>query len=124
MTLFYSYWEHEIFTSLVELVIRNICHFYENIFGTSSLFTVNLTLTPPHIKLQPSLEEITNLIRRSAHGISRLPKNFVRWLHGSCISCSSVSIHEENLQSADFTFYNDVKQHPDVVSADKCRFFC
>ena len=113
---FYTYWEHEIFTSLVELVIRNLCQFFENIFGTSSFFTVNILLAPPRIKLQPSLEEIINSIRRSAHGISELPKHFTRWLNGTCISCPSATIVDEDFQAPDFTFNNDVKQHPDVVS--------
>ncbi|CAF4468837.1 unnamed protein product [Rotaria sp. Silwood2] len=111
---FYTYWEHEIFASLVELVIRNLCQFYENIFGTSSLFTADIILAPPRIKLQPPLEGIINSIRRSAHEISQLPKHFVRWLHGTCISCPVIPVIEENLESPDFTFYNDVKQHPDV----------
>ncbi|CAF5064888.1 unnamed protein product, partial [Rotaria sp. Silwood1] len=110
----YTYWEHEIFTCLVELVIRNICQFYENIFGTTSLFIVDVILAPPHIKLQPPLEEIINSIRRSAHGISQLPKHFIRWLHGTCISCPVIPVLDENLQSPDLTFNNDVKQHPDV----------
>ncbi|CAF1548071.1 unnamed protein product [Rotaria magnacalcarata] len=116
---FYVYWENEIFSSLVELVIRNLCQFYENIFGTSSLFTVDVILAPPRIKLQPPLEEIMNSIRRSAHAISQLPKHFVRWLHGTCLPCPSTSVHEENLEAPDFTFYNDVRQHPDVASALK-----
>jgi hypothetical protein len=109
---FYTYWEHEIFTCLVELVIRNLCQFFENIFGTSSLFTVDVLLAPPRIKLKPPLEEIINSIRRSAHGISELPKYFTRWLHGTCNSCPSATILDE----LDLTFNNDVKQHPDVVS--------
>jgi dynein heavy chain len=113
---FYKYWEHEIFSSLVELVIRNLCQFFENIFGTSSLFTVDVTLAPPRIKLQPPLEEIINSIRRSAHSISELPKHFIRWLHGTCITCPSTPIFNEDVQSPDFSFNNDVKQHPDVVS--------
>lgn len=116
MYSFYIYWEHEIFTSLVELVIHNLCQFFENIFGTLSLFTVDIILAPPRIKLQPSLEEIVNSIRRSAHGISQLPKYFIRWLHGTCISCPSTSVLDENIQSPDFSFNNDVQQHPDVVS--------
>ncbi|CAF0941568.1 unnamed protein product [Rotaria sordida] len=116
---FYTFWEHEIFTSLVELVIRNLCQFYENIFGSSSLFIADVILAPPRVKLQPPLEEIINSIRRSAHGISQLPKHFVRWLHGTCISCPVIPVLDENLESPDFTFNNDVKQHPDVISTLK-----
>ncbi|CAF3444531.1 unnamed protein product [Rotaria sp. Silwood2] len=48
------------------------------------------------------------------HGISQLPKHFVRWLRGTCISCPVIPVLDENLESPDFTFYNDVKQHLDV----------
>ncbi|CAF0910630.1 unnamed protein product [Adineta ricciae] len=116
MRSFYIYWEHEIFTSLVELVIRNLCQFFENIFGASSLFTVEVVLAPPRIKLQPSLEEIINSIRRSAYGISELPKYFIRWLHGTCISCPLLSVSNDEIETPDFTFYNDVRQHGDVIS--------
>ncbi len=119
MRSFYTYWEHEIFTSLFELVIRNLCQFFENIFGTSSLFIVDVILAPPRIKLQPPLEEIINSIRRSAYGISELPKYFLRWLHGSCIPCPTTSVINEDFQSPDFTFNNDIKQHPDVISTLK-----
>ena len=116
MRSFYTYWEHEIFNSLVELVIRNLCQFFENIFGSSALFTVDVLLAPPRIKLQPPLEEIINLIRRSAHGISQLPQHFTRWLHGTCLSCPTATHLNEDIQAPDLTFNNDVKQHPDVVS--------
>lgn len=113
---FYIYWEHQIFNSLVELVIHNLCQFFENIFGHSPLFTVDVILAPPRIKLQPALEEIINLIRRSAHGISKLPQDFTRWLHGTCISCPATTELNQDISSPDLTFNNDVKQHPDVVS--------
>lgn len=116
MRSFYTYWEHEIFTSLVELVVRNLCQFLENIFGISSLFTVDILLVSSRIKLQPPLEEIINSIRRSAYGISELPKYFIRWLHGTCIPCPTIP--NEDIQISDFTFDNDIKQHPDVVSTN------
>ena len=116
MRSFYIYWEHEIFNSLVELVIHNLCQFFESIFGNSSLFTIDVVLAPPRIKLQPPLEEIINLIRRSAHGISKLPQHFTRWLDGTCISCPTATGLNEDIPSPDLTFNNDVKQHPDVVS--------
>ncbi|UJR10037.1 hypothetical protein I4U23_014260 [Adineta vaga] len=114
MRSFYTYWEHEIFTSLVELVIRNLCQFFENIFGTSSLFTIDVLLASSCIKLQPPLEEVINSIRRSAYGLSELPKYFVRWLHGTCIPCPTTP--NEEIELSAFTFDNDVKQHSDVIS--------
>ncbi|CAF2929826.1 unnamed protein product, partial [Rotaria sp. Silwood2] len=47
---FYMCRKNEIFTCLVALVIRNLCQFYENSFGTATL----------REKLQTSLEEIIN----------------------------------------------------------------
>jgi dynein heavy chain, axonemal len=117
---FYTYWEHEIFTALVELVLRNLCQFFANIFGTSSLFfAVEVLLTPPRIKLQPSLEELINSIRRSAQGISELPKYFTRWLHGTCLLCPATPALNEGFEPPDLTFYSDVKQHPDVVGRSR-----
>ena len=116
---FYAYWEHEIFTSLVEFVARNLCQFFENMFGSVTFFTADVLLAPPRIKLQPSLGEIINSIQRSAHGISELPKQFTRWLHGSCLPCPSTPVLDENIDAPDFTFYNDIKRHPDVVSLTK-----
>ncbi|CAF2543035.1 unnamed protein product [Rotaria sp. Silwood2] len=55
------------------------------------------------------------------HGISQLPKHFVRWLRGTCISCPVIPVLDENLESPDFTFYNDVKQHLDVRSLRKIQ---
>ena len=122
MRSFYTYWEHEIFTALVELVLRNLCQFFANIFGSSSLFfSVDVLLTPPRIKLQPSLEELVNSIRRSAQAISELPKYFTRWLHGTCLPCPATPTLNEGFEPPDLTFYNDVKQHPDVVSRSSVR---
>jgi hypothetical protein len=114
---FYIYWEHELFMSLVEFVLRNLCHLSVNMFGDhrSLLFTVDILLMPSHVKLQPAMEEIVNSIRRSAHNISELPTYFTRWLHGTCQTCPLVSFVDDNIDTPDFTFNRDVRQHPDVV---------
>lgn len=116
MRSFYAYWENEIFNSLVELVLRNLCQFFSNIFGHSStFFIVNVVISPTRLVMQPSLDELLNTIRRSAHGISKLPKSFPRWLHGTCLLAPTLPIVDEDVETVDLTFYNDVKQHPDVV---------
>ncbi|CAF4797212.1 unnamed protein product, partial [Rotaria sp. Silwood2] len=33
---------------------------------------------------------------------------------GTCISCPIIPVLDGNLESSDFTFNNDVKQHPGI----------
>ena len=106
---FYKYWETEIFNSLVELIIRNLCQFLEHLFHRSTtLFLVNVVLESSRIKLQPTLDELLNLIRRNAHHLIESTKYFLRWLDGTCISCPVIA------NDIDLTFYFDIQKHPDI----------
>ncbi|CAF1262776.1 unnamed protein product, partial [Didymodactylos carnosus] len=124
MRSFYAYWEQEIFHALVELVVKNLCQFNESIHGIP-LFIVNVILAQSRIKLQPPMEEISNYIQRSAHGLRELPKHFSRWLHGTCTPCPLPlwidNDHEHEIP--DFTFNNDVQHHPDVTHMYKPRAY-
>ena len=112
----YVFWEQDIFLGLVEFVLRNLCDFTKTIFvQPSAVFQVDLHFVAARLRIQPTTDEIVKLIRRSAFAIGESTRHFQRWLHGSCLLCPmGQSIGD--VQAPDWTFYNDIKRHPDVVS--------
>lgn len=79
---------------------------------------LNVAIRPTRLVYQPSLDELLNIIRRTAHDISKSPKYFRRWLNGTCLHAPTAnSIDDE--QQIDLTFLSDVQRHVDVVRRTK-----
>ncbi|KAL7391500.1 hypothetical protein ABVT39_010104 [Epinephelus coioides] len=113
MADYYKYWERKVLDSLTKMVLRNIQAFNMALMGSTALFQVDAILSAPKIVLQPQSSEIYWLIMQCIRDCVESTKQFVRWMHGTCIECPPQCVAGED-EEVTFTFYSDVKQHPQI----------
>ncbi|XP_044053526.1 dynein axonemal heavy chain 10 isoform X1 [Siniperca chuatsi] len=113
MADYYIYWERKVLDSLIKMVLRNIQAFNMALMGRNALFQIHAILSAPKIVLQPQSNEIYWLIMQCIRDCVESTKQFVRWMHGTCIECPPQRVGgEEKLVT--FSFYSDVWQHPQI----------
>ncbi|KAF7665535.1 hypothetical protein LDENG_00140280 [Lucifuga dentata] len=113
MAQFYTYWEKKVLDSLVKMVLRNIQAFSTALKGNTPLFQMDAILSAPRIVLQPRNMELNRLIMQCVRSCVESTKQFVRWMHGTCIECPPQPVGGED-EMVIFSFYSDVYQHPQI----------
>ncbi|KAL6114194.1 dnah10 [Pungitius sinensis] len=113
MADYYIYWERKVLDSLMKMVLRNTQTFNALLRGSIPLFQVDVILSAPKIVLQPQSNEIYWLIMQCIKDCVESTKQFVRWMHGTCIECPPQHVRGEE-EVVTFSFYSDVWQHPQV----------
>uniref|UniRef100_A0A3Q1G9E8 Dynein axonemal heavy chain 10 n=1 Tax=Acanthochromis polyacanthus TaxID=80966 RepID=A0A3Q1G9E8_9TELE len=112
MASYYMYWERKVLDSLVQMVL-NIQAFSMTLMGNTALFQIDAILSDPKIVLQPQSNEISQLIMQCVRNCIESTKQFVRWMHGTCIECPPQRVGGED-EFVTFSFYSDVWQHPQI----------
>ncbi|XP_076006843.1 dynein axonemal heavy chain 10 [Genypterus blacodes] len=113
MERYYACWERKVFDSLIKMVLRNIQAFNTALMGKKPLFQIEAILSAPKIVLQPRSKEVCSLIMQCVRGCVESTKQFVRWLHRTCIECPPQRAGGEE-ELVIFSFYSDVCQHPHI----------
>ncbi|XP_054466216.1 dynein axonemal heavy chain 10 [Anoplopoma fimbria] len=113
MADYYIYWERKVLDSLIKMVLRNTQAFNVVLRGSIALFQVDVILSAPKIVLQPQSNEIYWLIMQCIKDCVESTKQFVRWMHGTCIECPPQRVGGED-EVVTFSFYSDVWQHPQI----------
>uniref|UniRef100_A0A7N8XJR9 Dynein axonemal heavy chain 10 n=1 Tax=Mastacembelus armatus TaxID=205130 RepID=A0A7N8XJR9_9TELE len=113
MADYYIHWEHNVFDALTKMVLRSIQAFNMALMGNTALFQIDAILSAPKIVLQPQSSEIYWLILQCVRDCVESTKQFVRWMHGSCIECPPQPVGSED-ETITFSFYSDVWQHPQI----------
>uniref|UniRef100_A0A3B5A058 Dynein heavy chain tail domain-containing protein n=1 Tax=Stegastes partitus TaxID=144197 RepID=A0A3B5A058_9TELE len=113
MASYYMYWERKVLDALIQLVLRNIQAFSMTLMGSTALFQVDAILSAPKIVLQPQSNEIYWLIMQCVRDCIDSTKQFVRWMHGTCIESPPQHVGGED-EFVTFSFYSDVCQHPQI----------
>uniref|UniRef100_UPI0037E7F8F2 dynein axonemal heavy chain 10 n=1 Tax=Semicossyphus pulcher TaxID=241346 RepID=UPI0037E7F8F2 len=111
MADYYKYWEYKVMDSLVKMVLRNIQAFNMALMGDTPLFQIDAIVSAPKIALQPQSNEIYWLLMQCIRDCVESTKQFVRWMHGTCIECPPQRTGSED-EVIKFSFYTDVWQHP------------
>jgi dynein heavy chain, axonemal len=65
MSYYYTYWEKEMFSTLVRFTTKNLQSFGEKLMQTDVLFEVDAILAAPEISMKPSANEIYNIMVHS-----------------------------------------------------------
>uniref|UniRef100_A0A3Q3MNV8 Dynein axonemal heavy chain 10 n=1 Tax=Mastacembelus armatus TaxID=205130 RepID=A0A3Q3MNV8_9TELE len=112
MADYYIHWEHNVFDALTKMVL-SIQAFNMALMGNTALFQIDAILSAPKIVLQPQSSEIYWLILQCVRDCVESTKQFVRWMHGSCIECPPQPVGSED-ETITFSFYSDVWQHPQI----------
>ncbi|CAL8343019.1 unnamed protein product [Lota lota] len=113
MAKYYAYWEHKVFDSLVQMVLRNLQLFNKALMGNTPLFQIETILSAPEILLQPKSNEVYKLIMNCVRNCVDGTKRFVRWMHGTCMECPPQGGGGED-QLLPLTFYSEVCQAPQI----------
>ncbi|KAK9522770.1 hypothetical protein VZT92_019216 [Zoarces viviparus] len=113
MADYYIYWERKVLDSLVQMVVRNAQDFNAALKGSIALFQIDVILSAPKIVLQPKSNEIYLLIMRCIRDCVESTKQFVRWMHGTCIMCPPQRVGGEH-EVVTLSFHSDVRQHPQI----------
>uniref|UniRef100_A0A672JPG1 Dynein heavy chain tail domain-containing protein n=1 Tax=Salarias fasciatus TaxID=181472 RepID=A0A672JPG1_SALFA len=113
MAEYYSYWERKVLDSLIKMVLRNVQALNMALTGSTALFQVDVILSAPKIVLQPKSSDVYSLIMQCVRDCVESTKQFVRWMHGTCIECPPVRVGNED-EFVTFTFCSDVWQHPQI----------
>lgn len=115
MTVYYTYWEAEIFKALVTFLLKNLELCSQRYEKKEVLFQVDAVVVTPEILLRPTANDIYNMVIRSTKDLVERLKLFPRWMDGSCIECKPVKMsdNEDHLHS----FHEEVLKVPDINEA-------
>ncbi|XP_069789574.1 dynein axonemal heavy chain 10 isoform X2 [Narcine bancroftii] len=114
MALYYSFWEHRVFDSLVKMIIKNLQQISASILRDNPLFQIEVHLSAPEIVLKPNASEVYQLTLQNIKDCVETTKMFVRWMHGSCIECLPQYIEGDD-EPIIFSFYSDISQYPQII---------
>ena len=111
---YYHYWELRIFEALKTLVVYNFELCIGGFRSTQPIFQVDARLAPPEITLNPSHNELQQLLQRYLHQIVDCTKNFPRWMHNTCEITPPIQVEGQD-DPVIFSFHDDISISPDVV---------
>ncbi|XP_060639849.2 dynein axonemal heavy chain 10-like [Anolis sagrei] len=110
---YYAYWEKKIYQSLTNLVLKNLQSFNAAVSRHTPLFQTETILSAPEILLQPNANEIEKMCMHCIRDCVDVTKQFVRWMHGTCIDCPPQQTPDN--ETVIFSFFNDISQNPLII---------
>ncbi|XP_070572584.1 dynein axonemal heavy chain 10-like isoform X2 [Ptychodera flava] len=111
---YYSYWERRVYDSLTKLISRNLAAFSDAITSEKPLFQIEAMLSAPEIILSPAANEIYKLLMQCVRDCVEGTKNFVRWMHGTCIETPPQNVEGED-EPIILSFFKDISSNPAIV---------
>ncbi|XP_050294970.1 dynein axonemal heavy chain 10 [Anthonomus grandis grandis] len=115
MYSYYSFWEVEIFKSLIGMTLKNLENFTSKFELKELLFQVDALVVTPEILLRPTASEIYNIIVRNTHDFFNRLKIFPRWMHETCLMCKPIQTSKR--EAFLFSFFEEVMRVPDISEA-------
>ncbi|XP_015274779.1 PREDICTED: dynein heavy chain 10, axonemal [Gekko japonicus] len=110
---YYVYWENKVYQSLTNLILKNLQSFSAAVLGNTPLFQAETILSAPEIILQPNSSEIEKMIVLSIRDCVEVTKQFVRWMHGTCIDCPPQHTDDDELIVV--SFFSDISQNAQIL---------
>ncbi|SPP80284.1 dynein heavy chain 10, axonemal [Drosophila guanche] len=113
MKTYYEFWEEETYKCIVDMTYQNLKCYINRLLSDSPMFEVNAVLLMSEIVLEPSIQELQNIIiTASKDFLSRL-KIFTRWMAGTCLACPQIETGAQ--WKFNYTFYEDIVQIKSIV---------
>uniref|UniRef100_A0A1I8PAD1 Dynein-1, subspecies f n=1 Tax=Stomoxys calcitrans TaxID=35570 RepID=A0A1I8PAD1_STOCA len=106
MKEYYVFWEEETYKCILDFTYKNLECYLDRLLGNQPMFEINAVIVLSEIMLEPSANEVKNMIVQSSKDFLDRLKMFTRWMNGTCILCSPIE-HEGDVKYS-FTFYEDV----------------
>jgi hypothetical protein len=109
MVFYYSFWEKEIFTSLMRFTLKSLADHLKALNANKPIFSVNATLLHDELTLHPEHLEVYNLMIKSVREFLEQLKVFRRWMAETCLltPCNDKDVNSKN---CGFTFFEDIVQ--------------
>lgn len=114
---YYHHWEKHIYNAITEMIIGSIAVLLGMLEckDTGPLFRLQVSLSGKELVVTPSTNDVEKFISKCLKNITESSKAFVRWMHGTCITCDPVVVNDED-EPYIYSFYEDIKQNPIVVN--------
>ncbi|XP_069071115.1 dynein axonemal heavy chain 10 [Pleurodeles waltl] len=113
MAQYYAYWEHKVYNSLTKMITKNFQAFNAAVISNVPLFQTETILSAPEVILHPNSNEIYKMVVQCIKSCVETTKNFVRWMHGTCIECPPQHAEEDELVI--FSFFSDISQNSYII---------
>ncbi|KAL7729890.1 hypothetical protein ACLKA6_014739 [Drosophila palustris] len=114
MRNYYEYWEEETFKCIIDMTYENLKCYINRLLSNEPMFEVSAVLLMSEIVLEPSANELQNVIVTAAKDFVTRLKLFTRWMSGTCLNCPLIDAGAQ--WKYNYTFYEDVVNIKDVVS--------
>nr|XP_054773560.1 dynein axonemal heavy chain 10-like [Lytechinus pictus] len=114
LAAYYAFWERRVYETLTRMVIRNLSEFNQDLVTNKPLFQIEAMLSAPEIILAPAANEIYKLTMQCVRDLVEGTKNFVRWMHGTCIETPPQNVDGED-EPYIFSFFSDISADPAVI---------
>ncbi|XP_041455872.1 dynein heavy chain 10, axonemal-like [Lytechinus variegatus] len=114
LAAYYAFWERRVYETLTRMVIRNLSEFNHDLVTNKPLFQIEAMLSAPEIILAPAANEIYKLTMQCVRDLVEGTKNFVRWMHGTCIETPPQNVDGED-EPYIFSFFSDISADPAVI---------
>ncbi|XP_072163343.1 dynein axonemal heavy chain 10-like [Diadema setosum] len=111
---YYAFWERRVYETLTKMVLKNLTEFSAALVADKPLFQIEAMLSAPEIILAPAANEIYKLSMQCVRDCVEGTKNFVRWMHGTCIETPPQNVEGED-EPYIFSFFSDISADPSVV---------
>ena len=114
---YYHHWEKHVYNALTEMIIGSIAVLLGMLESkdTGPLFRLQVSLSGKELVVTPSTNDVEKFISKCLKNITESSKAFIRWMHGTCITCEPVVMNDED-EPYIYSFYEDIKQNPIVVN--------
>ena len=130
---YYRYWEKRMFMAITAAIATGMRDFQSLLLRRTSptlsqpnhrplpLVGVTAEMSPPNlITVTPNIQDIYKLLSKLLRNIPESSKHFIRWMAGTCIECSAISVGGSTGVGGDeevivYTFYDDLSKNPLIV---------
>ncbi|XP_030371764.1 dynein heavy chain 10, axonemal [Scaptodrosophila lebanonensis] len=113
MRMYYEYWEDETYKCIIDMTYQNLKCYISRLLSKAPMFEVNAVLLMSEIVLEPSVNELQNIIVTAAKDYLSRMKIFTRWMMGTCLNCPLIETGTQ--WKFNYTFYEDVVQINNII---------
>ncbi|XP_064550918.1 dynein axonemal heavy chain 10 [Drosophila montana] len=114
MRNYYEYWEEETYKCIIDMTYNNLKCYINRLLSKEPMFEVSAVLLMSEIVLEPSANELQNIIITAAKDYLTRLKIFTRWMSGTCLNCPLIEAGAS--WKYNYTFFEDVVSIKDIVN--------
>ncbi|XP_046382890.1 dynein axonemal heavy chain 10 [Ischnura elegans] len=102
----YKSWEFQVFKALSYFTLKNLEAFNFMLQNKKILFKMNVNVCLPKVRIDPSPQQVYNLIVSRVENFLINLKIFPRWMKGTCLKCSPQNLPDGKIHVV--SFYDDI----------------